>query len=190
MPPIQRGLYSPALNCTEPAQKGSCSVPHWEAEASLGSSMPLCISGFPWAPNISASLFPTAGLAAKTDFQVRSFNPPAAQGPKKLSLRGSLAPTWGDMYLSKWALVSESQPGTLLSSQGELGGLATTTPRKRPQTESLVTYILKGKKRKYSSAFGGCLGLISFVSATPTTTTTPPPSPLLFVSKAGRNNSV
>ncbi|XP_042662083.1 uncharacterized protein LOC116965386 isoform X5 [Tyto alba] len=43
------------------------------------------------------------GLAANR-FQVCSFNPPAARGPEKLSLRGSLAPTWGDMYLSKRAL--------------------------------------------------------------------------------------
>ncbi|XP_042662079.1 PE-PGRS family protein PE_PGRS26-like isoform X2 [Tyto alba] len=45
------------------------------------------------------------GLAANR-FQVCSFNPPAARGPEKLSLRGSLAPTWGDMYLSKRALES------------------------------------------------------------------------------------
>ncbi|KAM6099243.1 uncharacterized protein LJ206_003039 isoform 1-T1 [Theristicus caerulescens] len=30
--------------------------------------------------------------------------PTGSQGPKKLSLRGSWAPTWGDMYLSKRAL--------------------------------------------------------------------------------------
>lgn len=181
MPPIQRGLYSPALDCTEPAQKGSCSVPHWEAEASLGSSMPLCISGFPWAPNISASLFPTAGLAAKPISKSAPSTHRQPRGPRSWPCEVPWHPPGGDTYLSKRALVSESQPGTQLTRG--VGGGRTTTPRNQPQTESLVTYIFKGKKRKYSSAFGGCLGLISFVPPHP-------PSPLLFVSKAGRNNSV
>ncbi|CAM9613645.1 unnamed protein product, partial [Bubo scandiacus] len=55
------------------------------------------------------------GLAANR-FQVCSFNPLAAQGPKKLSLRGSLAPTWGDMYLSKRA------PALVKEGRGEWRG--------------------------------------------------------------------
>ncbi|KAM6287998.1 uncharacterized protein M6G45_000309 isoform 1-T2 [Spheniscus humboldti] len=43
---------------------------------------------------------PGKGLAANR-FQVRSFNPPAARGPRSCPCE---APTWGDLYLSKRAL--------------------------------------------------------------------------------------
>ncbi|RLW07726.1 hypothetical protein DV515_00003756 [Chloebia gouldiae] len=55
----------------------------------------------------------------------------------------------GDMYLSKRALVSESQPGTLLSSQGEWG-----SPENNVKKKDMSHTFLKGEKKSIPLPLG------------------------------------
>lgn len=63
----------------------------------------------------------------------------------------------GDMYLSKWALVSESQPGTLLSSQGEWGD-----PENNVKQKDLSHTFLNGGGRGGEEVFLRLWGLLGF----------------------------
>lgn len=69
--------------------------------------------------------FPLQGLP-QTDFKSSPSDPRAGEAvPLRLPVTYQ-----GDMYLSKWALVSESQPDTLFSSWGSGGTHKTTSNRK------------------------------------------------------------